>query len=88
MRLQKPAPTVRAEAKSGIGVPGRAKVSVPVRRKDEHSPGAPVSISPSERNQWIAQAAYFRAEKRAFAPGGELRDWLEAEAEVERRLKS
>lgn len=31
---------------------------------------------------WIAQAAYFRAEKRGFAPGGELDDWLAAEAEV------
>ena len=29
----------------------------------------------------IAVAAYFRAEKRGFAPGGELGDWLAAEAE-------
>ena len=30
----------------------------------------------------IAEAAYYRAEKRGFAPGGELQDWLEAEAQV------
>jgi hypothetical protein len=30
----------------------------------------------------IARAAYFRAEKRGFAPGNELQDWVEAEAEV------
>jgi hypothetical protein len=29
----------------------------------------------------IAVAAYFRAERRGFAPGGELEDWLCAEAE-------
>ena len=30
----------------------------------------------------VARAAYFRAEKRGFAPGYELQDWIEAEAEV------
>jgi hypothetical protein len=30
----------------------------------------------------VARAAYFRAEKRGFAPGGELQDWVEAEADV------
>jgi hypothetical protein len=31
----------------------------------------------------IAQLAYFRAEQRGFAPGGELQDWLDSEAEVD-----
>lgn len=30
----------------------------------------------------ISDAAYYRAEKRGFAPGRELDDWLEAEAEI------
>lgn len=30
----------------------------------------------------IADAAYFRAEKRGFEPGHELDDWLGAEADV------
>jgi sterol desaturase/sphingolipid hydroxylase (fatty acid hydroxylase superfamily) len=30
----------------------------------------------------IAEAAYYRAEKRGFAPGDEFRDWMEAEREV------
>lgn len=30
----------------------------------------------------IAEAAYFRAEKRGFAPGYEVRDWMEAEREI------
>jgi hypothetical protein len=34
-----------------------------------------------KRHQWIAVAAYFKAEKRGFVPGHELDDWLEAESE-------
>lgn len=30
----------------------------------------------------IAEAAYYKAEKRAFTPGNELRDWLEAKREI------
>jgi hypothetical protein len=30
----------------------------------------------------VARAAYFRAEKRGFTPGGELQDWVEAETDV------
>lgn len=31
----------------------------------------------------VAEAAYYRAEQRGFAPGGEESDWLEAEKEIE-----
>lgn len=31
----------------------------------------------------IAEAAYYRAEKRGFAPGLELEDWLAAEMEID-----
>ena len=43
----------------------------------------PPAPSHAERRRWIATAAYLRAEKRGFAPGYELQDWLEAEAEIE-----
>ena len=43
----------------------------------------PVHIDPGELYNLIAVAAYYRAEKRGFAPGGELQDWIEAEAEIE-----
>lgn len=36
----------------------------------------------------IATAAYYKAEHRGFAPGGEMEDWLAAEAEVEYLLTS
>ncbi|HSE11654.1 MAG TPA: DUF2934 domain-containing protein [Rudaea sp.] len=38
------------------------------------------------RRAMVAQAAYFRAEKRGFASGGEVDDWLEAEREIARML--
>lgn len=34
------------------------------------------------RRSMIADAAYFRAERRGFEPGHELEDWLAAEIEV------
>jgi Protein of unknown function (DUF2934) len=45
----------------------------PVRRKP---------VDPESRRLMIAEAAYYCAEKRGFAPGGEMQDWLEAEAQL------
>jgi len=36
----------------------------------------------------ISEAAYFIAERRAFAPGNELSDWLQAETQIEGLLRS
>ena len=38
--------------------------------------------SADERHRRIAEAAYFRAERRGFAPGHEHDDWLDAETSV------
>jgi len=43
-------------------------------------------VGPEHRAALIAEAAFFRAEKRAFAPGREVADWLAAEAEVDAKL--
>jgi hypothetical protein len=64
-------------------------VTVPVKSKQAKAEDRPVggsSISAQERERFVAQAAYFRAEKRGFAPGYELQDWIEAEAEVLRLI--
>jgi hypothetical protein len=42
----------------------------------------PAEPSNDETQRWIATAAYHRAEKRGFAPGYEVQDWLDAEAEI------
>ena len=41
------------------------------------------AIGALERLDWIARRAYYKAEARAFVPGLEIDDWLEAEAEFE-----
>lgn len=46
----------------------------------------PTAIDAEARRMMVAQAAYFRAEKRGFAAGSELDDWLEAEREIARLL--
>ena len=49
---------------------------------------AQANVSPDEMKRLIEEAAYFRAKARGFAPGHELEDWIQAEAEVARRLES
>ena len=51
-------------------------------RAKKKRPVAPPSMSVQEQQTLVARAAYFRAERRGFAPGGELQDWVEAEAEL------
>ena len=51
---------------------------------------APLDQLPSAQEiyEMIAQSAYYRAQKRGFAPGLEAEDWREAEAEVMERLRA
>jgi hypothetical protein len=46
----------------------------------------PMIVPESERQAVIAIEAYLRAERRNFAAGHEVEDWLAAEAEVNARL--
>lgn len=41
-----------------------------------------------ERHRMISEAAYFRAERRGFAPGSDVDDWLAAEADIDREMQS
>jgi hypothetical protein len=43
------------------------------------------SIDPDVRRQLVAAEAYFLAERRGFAAGHELEDWVAAEAAVDSR---
>ncbi|MDP2810996.1 MAG: DUF2934 domain-containing protein [Rhodocyclaceae bacterium] len=68
---------------------GKAKGSTPTRQVS--APGKADSSSENyecPREQIIAEAAYFRAEQRGFAPGNEMSDWLQAEADMESVLRS
>ena len=44
-------------------------------------------LSAEEVYRLIQESAYFKAKARGFAPGNEVQDWIEAEAEVRRRLE-
>jgi hypothetical protein len=39
-------------------------------------------VTPEQRHQMIAEAAYMRAQKRSFVGGNPEDDWYEAEAEI------
>jgi hypothetical protein len=55
------------------------------KRAAPHTVALSVCDAPeSGRERMIAEAAYFRAERRGFEPGQEVADWLQAEAEITR----
>ncbi len=56
--------------------------------KAKSDPSAHRVMSEDLRRAMIAEAAYFHAERRDFAPGGEVEDWLAAEAEVDALLRA
>lgn len=47
---------------------------------------AKLNLAGEDRRRLIAEAAYFRAERRGFQAGRELEDWLAAEIEVDALL--
>jgi len=57
------------------------KANAPRTANNLHS-----EMSPDETRRRIAEAAYYRAKQRGFAPGYELSDWVEAESEIMRRV--
>lgn len=64
-----------------------AKHGAPVRRPMGGKAGPKAqAISPEIRRAMVAEAAYYRAERRGFVPGDDLGDWLQAEAEIESLL--
>lgn len=46
----------------------------------------PPITTAAERRRLIETEAYLRAERRNFAPGHELEDWVAAEMEIDARL--
>jgi len=57
-------------------------------KKQPAKPAAPQKPKPAgDLTRLIAEAAYYRAEQRGFAPGHELDDWIAAEDEVRRTLQ-
>jgi hypothetical protein len=75
----------REKSPTTVTAKKRAPRKTPIAIAVETALPAPFT-GPEQRAALIAEAAYFRAEKRGFAPGHEKDDWLAAEAEVDARL--
>lgn len=52
------------------------------QRSPETKPSEARTPDPVRLHAMIEKAAYHRAQQRGFAPGHELEDWLQAEAEI------
>ncbi len=66
----------------------KAKPAVARNVKSESVAEQNPPVTAEERYRMIAEAAYFRAEKRGFAGGDIAEDWIQAEAEVDRNLQA
>jgi Protein of unknown function (DUF2934) len=69
--------------------PIAGKPPAPRRRGRSGPPGVPAGsgIDPADRHRLIAEAAYYRAERRGFVGGDAVQDWLAAEVEVAERFR-
>jgi hypothetical protein len=74
VRKDRPAPPRRTPSKTGK------------KPAEPFSGNARADLSPDEVRKLISEAAYYRAKQRGFAPGHEVEDWVQAEAEVMRRI--
>jgi hypothetical protein len=79
------AKTVRRTAKKASGSE-RTDDPAMVALESETATGATSSIDPEVRRQMVAAEAYFRAERRGFAAGQEVEDWIAAESVVDSRF--
>ncbi len=81
---QSGSPRANTRTSAAPGAISRVKSASPKPRKAVGSWGK--TVSPEERDCMIREAAYLRAERRGFAGGSALEDWLAAEAEIDRAL--
>lgn len=74
----------RATSDSGTSQMEGSQSSVAQNASVGDQRDAQTDTTSGERRRKIAETAYYRAERRGFAPGSEDADWLEAEQEVGR----
>jgi hypothetical protein len=81
----KKAPVRKTAAKPDVPEPAPSVSQALPDRPVTLKPAA--EVTPEERYRMIEEAAYYRAEKRNFAPGNAAEDWAAAEAEVDEMLR-
>lgn len=80
---------VAAKTASAPKAAAGEKVAVAKPRTPRRAPTATAgngSVSAAQRRNYIEVAAYYIAERRSFAPGNPLDDWVQAEAEIDRLI--
>lgn len=77
-------PAVRRPGANDDRPTAEKESSVPTPDSPQHR-GQEAACADDEKtkHERVAVAAYFLAERRGFAPGGDLDDWLRAEVEIE-----
>ena len=87
-RTRRPAAKTPAAAAGKSAAPAKApavrRAAVPMAPTTPKVPAG--SAAPVDRDEMVRVAAYFRALRRGFAPGYEVADWLEAQAEVDQLI--
>jgi hypothetical protein len=78
--------TVAKKAPTPAASPAPAPAAPRPQRSLEEKPVSfqhLAKVTPEQRLDMIREAAYFKAEKRNFAPGNDAEDWAEAEREID-----
>ncbi|HKE45959.1 MAG TPA: DUF2934 domain-containing protein [Steroidobacteraceae bacterium] len=89
-QIPAPAKSTKSRRKtSSVASPASVASPEPSIEARETAPASAerTQITVSDRHGMIALAAYYRAEKRRFAPGFEVEDWVAAEREVDQLLR-
>jgi hypothetical protein len=88
MPAKKETPTERRAAERRAPPKTAPKTTASTANPSAFTGEGRADVSPEELRKLISEAAYYRAKQRGFEPGHELEDWIQAEAEVIRRLNS
>ena len=78
---ERPTSPARTEKSGGARNPGSRPMEAP------RAGNTRAELSPEAVYRLIQETAYFKAKARDFAPGHEVQDWIDAEAEVRMRLE-
>lgn len=76
----KPEPVAKAKAAPKAAPKAAAAKAARPRAKK------PAPVPAEQRRNYVEVAAYHIAERRSFAPGNPLEDWVQAEAEIDRLI--
>jgi len=82
----KPVQPVKAKAPAKAKPAPEAVTATTAAKPARTRARKPAGVPPEQRRHYIEMAAYYIAERRGFAPGDPLKDWVQAEAEIDRLL--